>query len=137
MNAIKISIALLFAVAILELSYGVILTTSAIDEACLDETLVVPYWFIIKGYILFTLASLMHIYMWLEYGSKCNNNLSVVIWMFIFGHLAWVSLGCNVFWKCHIDAILWVDIVLNYFLFVYQIKLLFDIHQMKNNYVIV
>lgn len=137
-KTIKISITLLFVLAILEITYGVILAvTDAPKDTpdCLDETLVVPYWFTVKGYILLVLATFLYIYSWREIAMEYNSYISTILWILIFGHFAWICLGCNVFWRCQLDAVLWIDIVLNYLIFVFQIKILFEIHQMKNRIV--
>lgn len=134
-TTIKVSIALLFVLSILEVTYGVIL---AITEApkdtptCLDETLVVPYWFTVKGYILLVLTTFLYIYSWREFAMQYNIYMSTIIWMLIFGHFAWICFGCNVFWKCQFDVVLWLDILLNYCIFVFQIRILFEIHHLKN-----
>jgi hypothetical protein len=141
---IRITLITLIGVALFELIFGIwnITTQSSPDPCQLEILIDTPYWFIIKGYLLFMVTSFMYMYIGTKVETKCNLFVSSFIWLLIFAHFTWTIIGCDVFSRCIQDAgqnnhyeldrnVLWFDILLGFLLLVLHLRIMFEIHDLK------
>lgn len=142
---IDYSLCFLTVLGLTELVFGMWTMTKevSIKAPCQFELLIdSPFWFIIKGYVTFVLACMLYIYSLVPMENRWNVMFSTMIWVLIFGQFTWNIIGADVLWKCKDDGehrylydvdrnALWIDILGGFLLLVFNIKLLFLIHQNK------
>lgn len=140
---IRYSIFFVVILSLLELIFGIWLMTTDktmnCNLPCEIQYLDTSLWFIVKGLISLYLGMLFYCYTFTTTYSKCNLFVSTVIWILVFAHFTWNIIGCDVFSKCTGDNtssveknVLWCDVLIGMLLLVFHIKLMFEIHQIKN-----